>query len=357
MKNMLKPFIFFSLVITSCNGQRESVTAIKVNSQKTEYATVMDEDYKYWYGEKYAQRPDKYLQVSEYIRITFQDSKGNLWFGTNSEGVVRYDDKELKYFSIKEGLSGNQVTDITEDNYGNIWISTNAGISQYDGNQFYNYKITQSSCNNKVMSIYNDRNGQIWAGSFSGLSVFTGFQFVPVEISKEFKSAIMTITEDTKGNLWLGTDKVGAYKYDGSTFEQIIPEGRQEDKSVTSIVEDKSGNLWFGSMMSGISKYNGNTFTNFNIENKIENNEVWTIYEDKLGNIWFSSEGYGIYRYQNGILTNFSKKQKLPLHAVQTIFEDKQGRFWIGGGNGLYRMENNTFINITKNGPWKRDNC
>jgi len=37
--------------------------------------------------------------VSQYIRSIFQDSKGNLWFGTIGEGVVRYDTKTLTYFS------------------------------------------------------------------------------------------------------------------------------------------------------------------------------------------------------------------------------------------------------------------
>ncbi len=42
--------------------------------------------------------------VSQYIRSIFQDSKGNLWFGTLGEGVVRYDVKTLTYFSNPDGF-------------------------------------------------------------------------------------------------------------------------------------------------------------------------------------------------------------------------------------------------------------
>jgi len=52
---------------------------------------------------------DKSVQISEYVRCIFQDRKGNLWFGTNSDGVCRYDGKALVYLSMKDGLAGRAV--------------------------------------------------------------------------------------------------------------------------------------------------------------------------------------------------------------------------------------------------------
>ena len=82
--------------------------------------------------------------------------------------------------------------------------------------------------------------------------------------------------------------------------------------------------------------------------------------EDKEGNIWLSSEGFGVYRYNGKFFTNYNQRQGLDVKAVQTIFEDKEGRFWVGGGGGLYRYDpalggtgGKSFINVTKNGPWK----
>ena len=50
-------------------------------------------------------------QISQYIRRMFQDKAGNIWFGTNDEGVCRYDGHSLKYFSTAEGLAGSAVID------------------------------------------------------------------------------------------------------------------------------------------------------------------------------------------------------------------------------------------------------
>ena len=50
--------------------------------------------------------PDLDGQVSPFVRRIFQDRRGHLWFGTNGEGVARYDGKSLEYFSIDEGFGG-----------------------------------------------------------------------------------------------------------------------------------------------------------------------------------------------------------------------------------------------------------
>jgi len=42
---------------------------------------------------------DSSLQISEYVRRIFQDKNGNIWCGTNDDGVCRYDGKTLTYFS------------------------------------------------------------------------------------------------------------------------------------------------------------------------------------------------------------------------------------------------------------------
>ena len=78
-------------------------------------------------------------QVDAYVVAAFEDSKGNLWFGTNGQGVARWDGNVLRYFSIGEGLIDNVVTGIAEDRDGNLWFGTQAGTSRYDGNTFTSF--------------------------------------------------------------------------------------------------------------------------------------------------------------------------------------------------------------------------
>src|SRR5262245_28615579 len=76
--------------------------------------------------------------VSQYIRSIFQDSKGNLWFGTIGEGVARYDKKTLTYFAGPDGFYSSSVYAMNEDRSGNLWFGTDEGVYKYDGKTFKN---------------------------------------------------------------------------------------------------------------------------------------------------------------------------------------------------------------------------
>jgi ligand-binding sensor domain-containing protein len=75
-----------------------------------------------------------------------QDKDGNYWFGTNGEGVFRYDGKTLVQFTDKDGLANDQVQTIQEDKLGNIWFGTSLyGVSRYDGRAFTTFTDKENS--------------------------------------------------------------------------------------------------------------------------------------------------------------------------------------------------------------------
>lgn len=334
--------------------------------------------YRHILGKNYLKLLYPEQQVGEYVRRVFEDKSGNLWFGTNGEGVCRFDGKGLSYYSTHNGLSGSQVTAIMEDAAGNIWCATGGGVTKFvaplkanagsNGNDsvwlgfsFTNFTTANGLPDNWVWSLYQDRKGTIWAGTLKGLCRFDGTKFISVPLPATqvehpapdlSLSRVGAITEDKAGNLWFGTDGGGAYRYDGKSFTNFTSKDGLCDNNISCIVKDSKGNLWIGSMYGGLSRYDGESFTSFaQKDGMIGNNEVWNIYEDKKGNIWFSSEGFGVYRYDGKNFTNFGEKEGLGIKAVQTIYEDSKGRLWIGGGGGLYRFDGkDTFFNVTRDG-------
>jgi hypothetical protein len=109
--------------------------------------------------------------VSQYIRSIFQDSKGNLWFGTLNEGVARYDVKTLTYFSNPDGFINNTVYAINEDKNGNLWLGTDHGVYKYDGKTFRNYNQTDGLSHIDISrkSILVDKSGTVWVGTHGGV--------------------------------------------------------------------------------------------------------------------------------------------------------------------------------------------
>lgn len=58
------------------------------------------------------------------------DSKGNVWIGTNN-GMLRYDQKKWVHYTVEDGLPDNRINDILITQTGEVWVSTNFGISQF----------------------------------------------------------------------------------------------------------------------------------------------------------------------------------------------------------------------------------
>ena len=93
-------------------------------------------------------------QIGEYVTSVFEDSKGNLWFGTLGNGIARYDGTELKYFTTKDGLPSDRVTGIMEDSNGIFWLPTGEGVSKYDGKKFTNYIVGDDFGSNVITKLF-----------------------------------------------------------------------------------------------------------------------------------------------------------------------------------------------------------
>lgn len=77
---------------------------------------------------------DKNSLGSNSVWCVVEDSDKNLWVGTWGSGLNKYDRKTKKFYryTVDDGLSGNIVYSILPDDSGNLWISTNKGLTKFN---------------------------------------------------------------------------------------------------------------------------------------------------------------------------------------------------------------------------------
>lgn len=333
-----------------------------------------------WLAKTLQLKPSDTDRISQYVVSVFQDRKGDHWFGTMHDGAVRYDGKTLKYFTEKDGLPTNVVTCFAEDNQGNLWVGTHAGVCKFDGEKFARIAIPHGSpdANRPTAlnsaSIQTDRDGNLWASVgqkvyHSKGESFTEFK-MPIDAKKIPSFAIVPgrvslRLQDKAGNLWFGTDGAGAYKFDGKTFTQFTKVDGLCSNNVNNIVEDRQGNIWFACMQSyqpkmtgdgGVCRFDGKSFTKFAEVKGLSENDIYTIQLTRSGDIWIGASGVGAYRYDGTTFTLFNETDKphwTRHFGVQDILEDRNGTLWFGFSGGLFRFNGKSFYNVTKNGPWK----
>jgi len=84
-------------------------------------------------------------EIDHRIWAIYQASNDDLWFGSNGNGVYRFDGDVMTHYSPADGMSGLQVRDIQGDNQGNILISTYSGVFEFDGTAFTPLEIVETT--------------------------------------------------------------------------------------------------------------------------------------------------------------------------------------------------------------------
>ncbi len=117
-----------------------------------------------------------------WIWSLFVDSRGTLWVGTWTRGLYRYDRARDRFEAFVSNpddsttLSNNSVLSIAETNDGLLWIGTHGGgLNRFNPGtkQFRAFTESLGLPNNVVMGILPDAHGNLWLSTNHGLSRFT----------------------------------------------------------------------------------------------------------------------------------------------------------------------------------------
>ncbi|HEX5667206.1 MAG TPA: triple tyrosine motif-containing protein, partial [Chitinophagaceae bacterium] len=101
-----------------------------------------------------------------------------LWVGTNGGGLNRFDMEtgKFKRYLVKNGLPNNVVYGILPDNDGNLWMSTNNGLSCFNpvNNKFRNFDVNDGLQGNEFNhdAFAKDQDGRMYFGGVNGFNYF-----------------------------------------------------------------------------------------------------------------------------------------------------------------------------------------
>lgn len=266
---------------------------------------------------------------------------GSLWI-CQLGGLTRLKEGKFTAYTMKDGLPINDITKVSEDVEGNLWIGTaGGGLSKYKDGRFTNYTTKDGLTDNYVSLIVFDRQGRLFVGTQNGgLSLFKDDRFVSVKTQKEFTNRL-AFCEDRNGNLWLGAGKVLSRLKDGhvdsDSGEVTLP------ATINTLYEDHHGNLWIGTSGGGVYRYHGNQLSSSSHPHLFPHIEISAISEDREGNLWLGIEGGGLVKLQDGKFVVYSTLEGLNYKVARGVIEDHQGNIWIGTKQGLNLFRDGKF--------------
>lgn len=343
-------------------------------------------------GSQFAKFQSPDIFQGDRVQKIFQDSRGNIWFGTVSgniicrsnddsyriytsqkelsayyindifedhEGVICFcsdqgiaflgDNDEFFTFTQKDGLINNSIESICQDREGNFWVaSSRAGIQKISYGKFANYTVTRGLRDNVVNVITKDHTGIYWIGTDTGLSLLQNNRFIKNELTEFLQGIrIRHIYEDSKNRIWISTySDYGLILYDGK-ITTINKDDGLSANTVRLVFEDSQHNIWAGTK-AGINLIKDDEVKRIYTEADGLADYILCINETAQGEILLGTDGGGLFILKDDLISNYTCENGLAGNIVFKSFSDNHGQTWIATNEGvsLWR-EDGSFFNYT----------
>ena len=336
---------------------------------------------------------DKNSSREDALTTIFEDSRGSLWMGTLSQGLIYFnptgnlDTAHVIRFTSDGSVPGHimpgVIYAIAEDEDHNLWVGIeNGGISMLNldafekGSHFFNKVVNDPSdlsslSNNSVHAIYADKKKTMWVGTYAGgvnqynklLQRFGHHDAIPgsdKSINNKYVNAIL----DEDNYLWIGTEKgLNRYNKAADRWEYFTHDSNNKNSigsnAVMTIKRDSHNRLWVGTWNGGLNLFNekSKSFLKFkhdpNTLASIGGDNVYQIIESKDQHIWIATMGGGVTVYDPS-KASFTQFHDLPnINSISSnwvvdLEEDQLGNIWISTTEAIdkFNTKNKNFISF-----------
>jgi ligand-binding sensor domain-containing protein len=265
-----------------------------------------------------------------------QDQLGNLWIGTQS-GLSRFDSKKFVNFSMDDGLADNVISEVVLSESGELWVVTPRGISKYMNGKFQSFYFENNERINDVINF----NGQFILATNQTLIAFDGSDFSIVFESPNASLKIRALEKLSDSTLLCATNE-GLFKFKKGAmapFQLVeLPNLNLSD------IKIRGHQLILATFNAGIIVYNmkSDLYTQY----LVEGIPIRSLFVDEVS-IWAASN-FGALEIRNGQTSYYTEQNGLNINSVKTVFKDMESNIWIGTyGKGLLKFTGNAITSFS----------
>ncbi len=288
------------------------------------------------------------------VRKIFQDSFGNVWFGSMGNGIDFFSHEKPQFARLCE----QSIWGIYCDEDG-VWAGTTDRLLCFQGTRKVReiplYRKGWEGC--FALSINSDNNGNLMVSYFGHLLQIDKQSGNVREVLLEDGRPLTSLTfyKDLDSTLWL-TAPDGIYTLrNGKVIREEKLNSILARQSIHGIRRDRQGKLWVATYENGVYIFDDQKrlVKHLDRSNGLMSNSIQHLHTDPDQGIWLSTpDGMGYIPDTNKPEQHetYGYRQGLNDSYIRAIQEDDKGNIWVSTNNGisLLRKSEKSFVNFNK---------
>jgi serine phosphatase RsbU (regulator of sigma subunit)/ligand-binding sensor domain-containing protein len=320
------------------------------------------------------------------INALIRDENGVLWLATHNHGLLKYHIPSNTFTRFEyniydqEGLLDGRVYDIEQDDYGDIWIGTRAGLNRLDPRTNLFSRVPDLESRTYLKDIVQFLKNTIERQkTLAAILKVPDFADEAIDFSVSDKSEFL-IVGTGEGLMdwgmvdygWLENDK-GDTIWTSANFQETFHlNGDRKNRIKAEVITLSSGNYklryisddshayakwnrpapqdssWWGIQILPVAEDKADQISSMikmDLQKPtIEGPIIFDLHYGRNGELWIgTNKGLSRYDPKSGNVINYLHNpddvSTLSDHTVGDIFEDRDGIFWLATARGLNRFD------------------
>ncbi len=295
---------------------------------------------------------DPFLARQSSVYHISQDQDGFMWFGSDTDGLLRFDGNNAINWLHPNSLFQQQLNVnyfVIEDNK-ELWLASwRDGLRYYPQNKHpYSFKIDSSDPNalasHRIQTLFKDSANRLWVGTIKGLhyiNLDSPYSIQQVAFNQPlhplFEQRIWGMAESPEG-LWIATSEgvVLLNAADQGVQHFTLPVANKLNTSRANEVREIKylNSLVIAGSAEGIFIFEKHChcFSKLNTPDNLANPRVNTLHQGDNATVWIGASN-GLYQFDSHKRQWLKTEQDynfLPNVDVRSLFLDKDKQLWIG---------------------------
>jgi signal transduction histidine kinase/ligand-binding sensor domain-containing protein len=273
------------------------------------------------------------------IQSLLEDREGNIWAGTAGGGLDQVRPRTMELQNTATGLPFESIQSLTVDTEGRWWATAQNGwLLRHDASGWTNFSNLPDWPEGLAATVVSDAHGGVWIGTKNRLlHHWTNEHY---QTWKDTDGLAMrnlhTLLVSRNGDLWIGGNGPEALQrlHDGKLTTLTLPPNVRVIRAAT---EDTAGNIWLGTSRGFLLR-----LTDGQVVDETEKMgglmSIRSLEADPDGSLWIAFADFGVGRLKQGRFTRVSTDQGLHDDGISQVVPDSHGWIWFGSNQGIFKI-------------------